>query len=506
MRHIRLVLSFLTISAISPLCLGGDWQITPRLDLIETYSDNIRLAGKGQEQDDFATQVNPGVHIKGEGRRLLMDLDYGMQNIAYARNRRDNDTRHQLHGLLNTEVIKDYAFLDLQTEIGQRFAEFQQARPNDNLDIVGNRIDFQAYRISPAFKHRLFQVLDTELRYGYSYFSSKDERNPLRTKTRDSDMFFRTGNDRDTAQWNGFLQYVENKHRLENNNNPRTDRRRSLESILGYALDLDWRVRARAGYEDNDVNDFDRGKNGGYASLGALWRWNYNTKIHAFAGYRDKEIGVRRLSKDQNQVELIYRNREVGLLTGPNWIANLRYKYRRSVLQAAYRREVTNDQQLIFAGNQLTPIIDPDTGNTIIVGRDIFQLDDRTFLRKRGEIQLNRAYGMRSTFSFLGYREERDFNDANDRDEKVAGITANYHYVLNSHNSLNFDTYWDKHNFFKRGLKQDYYSVGANYSRRFSSHIEGLLRLQRIWRDSEPDDQQPDYVAHRISAEMKVLF
>ena len=62
-----------------------DFRVVPSLRIEETYSDNIRLATKGQEQDAFVTEITPGISIRGvNGGRLTANLNYRMQNLFNA--------------------------------------------------------------------------------------------------------------------------------------------------------------------------------------------------------------------------------------------------------------------------------------------------------------------------------------------------------------------------------------------------------------------------------------
>src|SRR5690349_19753266 len=64
---------------------ASEWRIRPRLNLIETYSDNVRLGAAGSS-DDFITQINPGIIARGVASRYNIDVNYMMNNLIYANN------------------------------------------------------------------------------------------------------------------------------------------------------------------------------------------------------------------------------------------------------------------------------------------------------------------------------------------------------------------------------------------------------------------------------------
>ena len=52
---------------------AGEWTVLPRLRLSETYTDNVRLGTggfRGGGGEDFVTQINPGMVIRGGGNSL----------------------------------------------------------------------------------------------------------------------------------------------------------------------------------------------------------------------------------------------------------------------------------------------------------------------------------------------------------------------------------------------------------------------------------------------------
>src|SRR5437868_3940858 len=82
--------------AHAPAALAAEWRVTPRLELRETYSDNIGLAPAGSEQSDFVTEVAPGIGVTATGPRLKLRANYLMRNLFYARETSGRTTQHQL--------------------------------------------------------------------------------------------------------------------------------------------------------------------------------------------------------------------------------------------------------------------------------------------------------------------------------------------------------------------------------------------------------------------------
>ena len=94
----------LVLSSYSSCSKAAEWKVLPRLNLIETYSDNLRLSPGGQ--GDFVTQINPGILLNGTGRRFILSADYTMNNLIYAENSSLTRMRQQLNARGTAELMK----------------------------------------------------------------------------------------------------------------------------------------------------------------------------------------------------------------------------------------------------------------------------------------------------------------------------------------------------------------------------------------------------------------
>jgi len=75
-------------TVLGTLCLpvsGADWNVTPRVSVSETWSDNISQNPSNAEQHEFVTQATTGVGIAGQGSRLRLNFDYQATLVRYAR-------------------------------------------------------------------------------------------------------------------------------------------------------------------------------------------------------------------------------------------------------------------------------------------------------------------------------------------------------------------------------------------------------------------------------------
>ena len=147
---------------------AADWTIVPRLNLIETYTDNVTLGVRGNEKSDFISQINPGISLSGTGARLKVNVNYSMQNLFYANERNQNTTFHQLSARENAELIRNFFFLDSTASISQQNISLLGPLTTNNENLTNNRTNVKTYSISPYIRHNISNFASTQARYTHN--------------------------------------------------------------------------------------------------------------------------------------------------------------------------------------------------------------------------------------------------------------------------------------------------------------------------------------------------
>ena len=81
--------SFVTLTVFATVFLffspswGSDWAVSPRIEIMEEYNDNILFSLEGQELDDWVTYVRPGVEGKYNTEKLRLSLDSSLEIEKY---------------------------------------------------------------------------------------------------------------------------------------------------------------------------------------------------------------------------------------------------------------------------------------------------------------------------------------------------------------------------------------------------------------------------------------
>ncbi|MGR8920791.1 MAG: TIGR03016 family PEP-CTERM system-associated outer membrane protein, partial [Gammaproteobacteria bacterium] len=191
-RVLPLALLVLLLSAPAA-ALGGDWRLTPRFTVQETFTDNVAQT-EVDPQDDFITELTPGISLRGRSRRLSSNVDYNFRRNIYANNPRLDDSNHQLQGRSDLEVIEDHVFVEANSTISQQLLNSQGFVSRNQRSRNGNRQDATRYEVSPRFRERFGSWATAEFRYSFDSVSfSADPNNnaagvPLANPGNDTDQ------------------------------------------------------------------------------------------------------------------------------------------------------------------------------------------------------------------------------------------------------------------------------------------------------------------------------
>lgn len=159
--------------AMGPMAaLGGDWKWSPRLTLIERYTDNVGLRPKGLERSDWITEINPGIAVQRAGRKLKVDVDYSLHGYIFADDSDRSRARSNLNGQLQAELLSDWFYLDASARASQQLVDYVGGYSlGDGVGLQNTRQTY-AYSLSPYLKHRFGSAATVELRVSHDQYYS----------------------------------------------------------------------------------------------------------------------------------------------------------------------------------------------------------------------------------------------------------------------------------------------------------------------------------------------
>ena len=149
---------------------AANWDIIPTLTVAEVYTDDVDLDSTFA-QSDFVTQTTLGAIINAEGPRFNMNFNYGLTHLYYPGLEGDKDEfRHNLLGNMNSELVRDFVFIDVNAGVTQQFIDRRSSFSTVSIARSENRATVVVADVSPYVVNKVgmnFATLTTRYRYSY---------------------------------------------------------------------------------------------------------------------------------------------------------------------------------------------------------------------------------------------------------------------------------------------------------------------------------------------------
>jgi len=170
---------------------GRAWVIKPRVSLTETWTNNANInRSSDSSQNEFITELAPGIRIDARTARLKAYLDYSLRGQFYASESDNNRSQNSLNTFGTFEAVDNWLFLDFTGLIAQQTISAFGTQSTSNTMINNNSTETASYTLSPYIRGQLAGSVEYSLRYSQS------------TTRSDSGAV----SDIDYSQWNGQLR------------------------------------------------------------------------------------------------------------------------------------------------------------------------------------------------------------------------------------------------------------------------------------------------------------
>lgn len=320
-----------------------EWQVTPQVDVAETYSDNIALvADTAVASDDYITQIAPSVAVKGKGRRVALDSSYRLQSLYYAKDADRNQQHNQFHLATNAELVDQLFYLSADAQVLQ-----QQLSPGgvvaDNLNVNSGRGDVVTTRIEPSIRRRLGKFAEVDLSYSEGRINY-DSDTLTDARLQESKFFLGRGQNSTKLDWQ--LRYSQSEQWLTE---LLSVERQQSAAIFRYPLSDHLSLVANGGREEGRISSARSYQNGAYWSIGARWVPSSYFSLGAASGDKDQQVQLSWTPGPRTSLSASYMNREVGVRASNTWTAALQHTTRRTRWVLTRTKEITNDATLIIA-------------------------------------------------------------------------------------------------------------------------------------------------------------
>ena len=170
---------FLSLSAALSVLLAcpawpAKWDVVPTVSVIETYTDNVSLVQDALKQNDWVTQVIPGISITATGPQLQFKVNYAPEVVYYAKGTEENQVFQRGNALANAELAKQLLFIDAGASVNQYAISLQGPLTTSNIYTTGNRATVKTFFASPYLRRDFGSEIQAEARFTYSVVNSDD--------------------------------------------------------------------------------------------------------------------------------------------------------------------------------------------------------------------------------------------------------------------------------------------------------------------------------------------
>jgi uncharacterized protein (PEP-CTERM system associated) len=490
---------------MAPDAGAADWRVTPHLNLRETYTDNVTLAPKGQEQSELVTQINPGVSVSKTGNRLRVNAAYTLQTLSYLRDSSRNNTNHQLSANANAEWVKDFFFTDASASISQQNISLLGVQSPDNVNVTGNRADVRTYQISPYIRSRLGNFANYLVRYTHNAAStsaagiSDSQSDRVNAELSSARAFYKLG-------W----RLLYSKEYI-NNTNFQDYQTEKFSGELRYLLSRKLSLVGSYGYENYTYLTLGPNPEGSFWNAGFAWTPSIRTRLEARFGRR---------------------------YFGDTYLLDYSQRSRRTVWNVSYSEDITTTHSQFFIpvaidtasllDSQFSsaipdPIIRAQFIEDFIVQNGLPRttvgslnfFTNQAFLQKRlqAAVSLN---GVRNTMVFSLFSSTRNAQQIassplpGDNDfllsdnVKQYGAGAFWNSRLTPRTSSNLGVSYSRNEFKNTGRQDDLTTVRLGVHKQLAKKMNGSADLRHIERTS--NEAGNDYKENAITVSLDMAF
>lgn len=471
------------IAALAFMSAGvhaAEWKVAPRLDLGESYTDNVTLAPSSSAKSDWITQVTPGISIEGSGSRLRLKADYALQNLIYANESSRNSFYHQLNANANATLVENALFLDARGNIQQQATSLLAPISNNNLN-PGNVTDVSSYSVSPYLLHKFGSTAVGELRYTHDDVSSSagglsdSKSDRVNLKLNSGQAFYQLG-------WG--VAYGQEKIDYVGINDVDS---KDLSANLSYRLTSKVNLLATYGYEKNNYIAINKPE-GSYWNVG--FAWNPTTLTNLAASYGKRFFGT-------------------------TYALNLNHMTPNTTWQMSYGQDITTTRQLEFENKAqyfyagCTPdtakygfLNDPSCPPLAIIPFVQGVLTNETFVNKSFQGSVDVRAG-KSVYILSAFNVIRELQTSAATD-KQHGISGQWKIRLSRRDDGNLGLGWSRNQFQIADRTDAYRYVTLGVTHRLEKKLNGSVDFRHTLRDSNIEGNE--YIENALSGHLLWTF
>ena len=485
---------------------AGQWIITPRLTLGETYSDNINLSDDDKE-GDLITEITPGISISGSSARLEAQLDYQMQNLIFLSNSDASSIYQQLDANATAEITDNFFFFDASSKMGQSVVDADGTISRNNFNDSGNQTNFYAYGLSPYIRPHFGGYADGTFRYSLDHVRYDDSVSNSVENRFDANLV--SGRKFGPLSW--FANYVFD----DINRSKASDARyQNADGEVRYTISRQFSLVAQAGWADNDFQTNEEIENGSYWAIGGFWQPSRYYSLEALTGDNLSTVTVGIYPGRRTSLEVTWRDRNVGLNPGDAWFGTFKHRTRRTTWRASYTEDTTTQQQEqlgeggfgFFGQDPLTGELNPNPqpGDLIVISPTgpINSLTNEVEERERASGSVGMKTG-KTGLLFTVFSEKRHFLTSQTK-EDTNGFSVSIDRRVAPRTNAILSGSWQRIESDRGSGDSDFWYIDALLRRQISPRLDAMAGYSFTRQDSETD--RNSYDENRLEARITAYF
>jgi uncharacterized protein (PEP-CTERM system associated) len=458
---------------------AGEWELTPRIRVSETYTDNVTLAESGGEAE-YITQVNPGLRLEGQGRRAELGLNYQMQNLFYTREPDRNSTYHQMGADGQLELLRRTLFVQADATRTQQILDATGTVPSSNLGISGARENVTTYGGGPLLKYALGSFAGARARYRADRVDYGDgDRNSTQHTT---DASLTSGPRFNRVGWS--LSYERREETIDRGAGETSDSvLQRGRGELNVQLGARTQVFGAGGYEENEYPQ----ALGQDPPEGSFWeaglRWNPTRRTSLQGSYGERYFGE-------------------------TWSASFSHQGPELSMDLSYSENLVTQTELQFQRSQALVrdadgnlVLDPD-GDPVVIEFAVPTLANEVFIQKRARAGVGWQAGP-TRLGLSAFNEDREYQ-TRDQDEEAYGGSAQLDWDVAMRTDLELSGRWQKRTFATLDRTDTWWSARTQVRRRMADSMDVSASYEFVARDSDQGGQ--DYEAHTATVALTKTF
>jgi uncharacterized protein (PEP-CTERM system associated) len=461
------------------------WRVTPYVSVLETLTNNVFLAPKGQEEADLISQLTGGLRFYGNGPRVQLNGFAQASGLVYLRNSFNNTIYPQVGLLGRVEAIDDFFFVEAAANVSQTYFTPFGPQPPGLGNITNNIYTSSIYRVSPYIQGVIAGNLSYFLRNDNIWSSLGGA--PVSVS--DSYTNILSGQISSPVDPFGWQAQVYRSN-VTFNDQPQSFLSELARLRLLYQINPQLQVSVDGGYEHND---YPATQYSG-AIYGAGFRWTPTPRTNVVGNYEERFFGSSYyfLAEHRTPLSVWALNASRGITSYPQQLATLPAGNVEQLLNAAFLTRIPDPVQRQTAIDQFIQQrgLPTTLSNPLTLYNQQIQLQERvtaTFglLGARNSFFLNAFYLQTQPITASGVVLPSIGVGALTNNNKQYGVSATYSHSVTAITSLNLTALasWSEA-LPPQTWTTDQYILRATLNTQLSPKTSGFFGLRFQWYES----------------------